>query len=125
MPKTVLLVEDEDTIAYALQFLIEREGFTCRRAASAGAARTALREERPALILLDVTLPGGSGYELCQEVRGDAALSDVKILMMTASGDPMAERKSLALGADAFVSKPFANADMNGKIQALMQDAAA
>ncbi|MEO1329765.1 MAG: response regulator [Pseudomonadota bacterium] len=125
MTKDVLVVEDEDSIAYALQFLIEREGHSFRRAADAASARSEIADKAPDLILLDVMLPGGSGYEICQEVRLDPALEGVKIIVLTASGDAMARRKSLALGADAFIAKPFANDELQGAMARLMADAAA
>lgn len=125
MSKSVLLVEDEDSIAFALQFLLERDGFQCRRAATVGEARKAMAGEPPNLVLLDVMLPGGSGYEICQEIRRDPSLADVKILMMTAGGDPMAQRKSMAMGADAFLAKPFTNSDVHGLVSTLTSDAAA
>lgn len=123
MAKQVLLVEDEDSIALALQFLIEREDWAILRVADASAARRALAEQAPPdLVLLDVMLPGGSGYEICQEIRLDPRLAHVKIMVMSASGEAMARRKSLALGADAFLPKPFGNAEMQGLVRSLMAD---
>ncbi|MEL6316598.1 MAG: response regulator [Pseudomonadota bacterium] len=125
MRKSVLLVEDEDSIAFALQFLLERDGYAFRRVATAKDAHAAIRQDPPALVLLDIMLPGGSGYEICQEIRRDPGLADVKILVLTASGGPMERRKSMALGADAFLSKPFANQDIRGMVSALVGERAA
>lgn len=66
-----------------------------------------IRETHPDLVLLDVMLPEVSGYDICQSVRMDPDLADVKILMMTARGSAMERRKGLAMGADGFISKPF------------------
>jgi len=118
--KSVLLVEDEDNIALALEFLIGRQGYRLRRVAEGDSAMRAIEEEKPDIIVLDVMLPGRSGFEICQMVREDSALDDVKILMMTASGGAAERRKGLALGADAFLTKPFATADLTKALSDLL-----
>jgi len=105
--KKILVVEDEDNIAVALDYLMTREGYDQSRIATGKGAVDLIRETRPDLVLLDVMLPEVSGYEICQNLRMDAALNDVKILMMTARGSAMERRKGLAMGADGFISKPF------------------
>ncbi|WP_323037483.1 response regulator [Pararhodobacter sp.] len=106
-PKSILVIEDEDNIAIALDYLMTREGYSQKRIATGAGAVDLIREMRPDLVLLDVMLPEVSGYEICQNVRMDASLNDVKILMMTARGSAMERRKGLAMGADGFISKPF------------------
>ncbi|HKL65696.1 MAG TPA: response regulator, partial [Roseovarius sp.] len=81
--KSVLLVEDEDNIALALGHLIGRAGYALRRVATGNAALDALAEDRPDLVVLDVMLPERSGYEICQLIRRDAGLADIKVLMIT------------------------------------------
>ena len=120
--KTVLLVEDEDNIALALEHLIGRQGYRLRRVADGDAAMAAITEARPDLVVLDVMLPGSSGYEICQSIRRDAALAGIKILMMTARGGEVERRKGLALGADAFLTKPFAISDLTDQIKALLAE---
>ena len=105
--KTILVVEDEDNIAIALDFLLTREGYTHERLSTGGAALERIRTLRPDLVLLDIMLPEVSGYEICQQVRDDTALAGVRILMMTARGSAVERRKGLAMGADGFISKPF------------------
>lgn len=121
--KTVLLVEDEDNIALALKHLIERQGYRLSRVADGDAAMAAIAEVRPDLVVLDVMLPGSSGYEVCQSIRRDSALSGIKILMMTARGGEVERRKGLALGADAFLTKPFATSDLTDQINDLLAEA--
>jgi two-component system, OmpR family, phosphate regulon response regulator PhoB len=125
MPKTVLLVEDEDSIALALEFLMTREGYALRRVASGTEALAAIAENPPDLVLLDVMLPGATGYEVCQRIRLDPALAGTKILMMTAKGGEVERRKGLALGADAFVAKPFSTAELRVTVRRLLDGAAA
>jgi two-component system phosphate regulon response regulator PhoB len=105
--KRVLVVEDEDNIAIALDYLLTREGYEQKRIDTGAGAVELIREMRPDLVLLDVMLPEVSGYEICQSVRMDQALAGVRILMMTARGSAMERRKGLAMGADGFISKPF------------------
>jgi len=120
--KTVLLVEDEDNIALALTHLIGRAGYALRRVASGNAALEALAEERPDLVVLDVMLPERSGYEICQLIRRDAVLRGIKVLMITAGGGEVERRKGMAVGADAFMTKPFAAADLTAQINALLAE---
>lgn len=124
MPKSVLLVEDEESIALALGFLMEREGYELRRVANGTDALAAIRERAPDLVLLDVMLPGTNGYEVCQQIRLDPALARTRILMMTAKGGEMERRKGLALGADAFVAKPFSTAELKSTVRRLLEEAA-
>ena len=118
--KTVLLVEDEDNIALALTHLIGRAGYALRRVASGNAALEALAEERPDLVVLDVMLPERSGYEICEIIRRDPDLAGIKVLMITAGGGDVERRKGLAVGADAFMTKPFATADLTARITELL-----
>lgn len=105
--RRILVVEDDDNIATALEYVISREGMECQRVASGGQALARIRDTRPDLVLLDIMLPEVSGYDICRDIRADPALSSVKILMMTARGSANEQKKVLALGADGFVSKPF------------------
>lgn len=118
--KKVLLVEDEDNIATALEFLIRRRGFGLTRVATGNAALAALDEDRPDLVVLDVMLPERSGYEIVQIIRERADLKDMKVLMMTAAGDEAERRKSMALGADAFFAKPFDTRELTDEICSLL-----
>lgn len=120
--KSILLVEDEDGIALALRILLEREGHEVRRAATGPDALAAVRECAPDLVLLDVLLPGCSGHEVCERIRQDPSLSEIRIVMMSARSGEMDRRKGLALGADAFVSKPFATADLTATVRRLLDE---
>lgn len=103
----ILVVEDEDNIAIALTFLLAREGYNHSRLDTGTGAVDIIRRTKPDLVLLDVMLPGVSGYEICQSVRADPECAGVRILMMTARGSAAEWRKGMALGADGFISKPF------------------
>jgi DNA-binding response OmpR family regulator len=120
MQKRVLVVEDDDNIATALDYLLTREGYAHDRIANGAEAVARIRLAPPDLVLLDVMLPEVSGYDICQSVRGDPALGDVKILMMTARGSMIERRKGLALGADGFISKPFEVSELRQAVRALL-----
>ena len=116
----VLVVEDEDNIALALDFLLTREGYIHDRVADGDAALPKIRAMQPDLVLLDVMLPGASGYEICQTIRLDPALRAVKILMMTARGSSIERRKGLAIGADGFITKPFELKELRDEVRRLL-----
>ena len=116
----VLVVEDEDNIALALDFLMTREGYEHSRVADGAEALPRIRATHPDLVLLDVMLPGASGYEICQGVRLDPNLADVKILMMTARGSSIERRKGLAIGADGFITKPFELKELREEVRRLL-----
>ena len=119
--RRVLVVEDEDNIALALDFLLTREGYEHDRVADGAVALQRIRDMRPDLVLLDVMLPGASGYEICQGVRQDPSLANVKILMMTARGSAIEKRKGLAIGADGFITKPFELRELREEVRRLLE----
>ena len=120
--KHILVVEDEDNIAIALDYLIRREGYRQTRIATGAGAVDLIAELRPDLVLLDVMLPEVSGYEICQQVRQDPELSGVRILMMTARGSAIERRKGLAMGADGFISKPFELKELRAEVRRILSD---
>ncbi|RUS63226.1 DNA-binding response regulator [Pseudorhodobacter sp. E13] len=118
---SVLVVEDEDNIALALDYLMTREGYAHDRVANGGEALARIRAMHPDLVLLDVMLPEMSGYEICQGMRLDPELADIKILMMTARGSAIERKKGLALGADGFISKPFELTELRAEVRRLLE----
>ncbi|MEM8741072.1 MAG: response regulator [Pseudomonadota bacterium] len=119
-PPLVLIVEDEINIALALEHLLAGQGYMSRSVADGQAALEAVAEEPPDLVLLDVMLPRRSGYEVCAAIRRDPALARTKILMMTASGRRGDAEHGLGLGADGFIAKPFATADLRLEVARLL-----
>jgi DNA-binding response OmpR family regulator len=116
----VLVVEDDDNIALALEYIIMREGFDHDRVADGGAAMGRIRDTHPDLVLLDVMLPGVSGYEICRAVRHDPDLGKVRILMMTARGSTQERVRGIEQGADGFVLKPFDLKDLRDTMRRLI-----
>jgi DNA-binding response OmpR family regulator len=117
----VMVIEDEDNIALALDYLLTRDGHDHSRMASGAGAVQAIREQQPDLVLLDVMLPEVSGYQIVQEMRADPGLSSTRVLMMTARGSVVERRKGMALGADGFIAKPFELSELRAEMARLLQ----
>ncbi len=122
-PRRVLVVEDDDNIAIALQYVMGREGMACDRIASGGPALAHIRATRPDLVLLDIMLPEVSGYDICAGIRSDPALGGTRVLMMTARGSAQEQRRALERGADGFIAKPFDLGTLRGEVWRLLKDA--
>jgi len=120
MSKRILIADDEPNIVISLEFLMKREGHAVSVARDGPSALEAIRAGRPDLVLLDVMMPGLSGFEVCQAVRGDEALAGVKILMLSAKGRDTDIAKGQALGADAYMTKPFSTKELAEKVRELL-----
>jgi DNA-binding response OmpR family regulator len=120
MSKKVLIVDDEPSIIVALQFLMEQNGYETLVAFSGEEAMETIARQHPDLILLDIMLPVVDGFEVCQRVRENPEWRDIRIVLVTALGSEANAAKGLALGADAYITKPFANADLIAKVKELL-----
>ena len=120
MAKRVLVVDDEPNIVMSLRFLMEREGFQVEVAASGQAAVAALGRQPADLVLLDIMMPELDGFEVCQRIRASPAWRDTKIVMLTAKGRDVERDKGMALGADAYVTKPFSTRDLVAKVKQML-----
>jgi two-component system response regulator RegX3 len=114
----VLVVEDEESITVPLREALQREGFDAPVAGTAAEALALARELGPDLVLLDVMLPDGSGFDVCRELRRD---SRVPIIMVTARGDEADRIVGLELGADDYVTKPFSAREVVARIRAVLR----
>lgn len=122
MTKKVLIVDDEPNIVLPLQFLMEQNGYAVDVASSGEEAIEKLMQFGPNLILLDIMLPGIDGYEVCEIIRLNPDWKKIKIIFLTARGRDVDIAKGLVLGADAYITKPFANADVVQKVSQLLND---
>jgi DNA-binding response OmpR family regulator len=122
MSKHVLIADDEPNIVISLEFLMKREGHRVSVARDGDAALEAIRREQPDLVLLDVMMPGRSGFDVCQAVRADEALAGVKILMLSAKGRDTDLAKGTALGADAYMTKPFSTRELADKVREMLDE---
>lgn len=124
MNPKVLIADDEPNILISLEYLMKREGFEVHLARDGQQALDMLRSEHPRLLLLDVMMPAKSGFEVCQELRADATLKDTLVLMLTAKGRDTDVARGLAMGADAYVTKPFSTKELVHKVRELLERAA-
>lgn len=119
MTNKVLIVDDEPNIVISLQFLMKQGGFETRVARDGDEALLEVERFRPDLVLLDVMMPRRDGYEVCQQLRS-TGWSDLKIVMLTAKGREAEATKGLALGADAYVTKPFSTSELVDTVSRLL-----
>ena len=120
MAKKILIADDEQNIVISLEFLMKREGFTVCIAADGQEAIDKVRSETPDLVLLDIMMPRKNGYEVCQEIRSDPQLQGIRVLMLTAKGREMEVTKGLAMGADAYMTKPFSTRELVTRVKSLL-----
>lgn len=120
MTRKILIVDDEPNIVISLEFLMQREGFQVSVAVDGDEALRKIAEMQPDLVLLDVMMPKKSGFEICQEVRANPAWTAIKIVMLTAKGRDTEVQKGEALGADAYITKPFSTKDLVAKVRSVL-----
>ncbi|MCU0926413.1 MAG: response regulator [Hydrogenophaga sp.] len=122
-PQKILIADDEPNILISLEFLMKREGHQVVLARDGQEAIDAIRRERPALVLLDVMMPIKTGFDVCHEVRADEAIQHTLIVMLTAKGRDTDIAKGLALGANAYMTKPFSTKELVQKVKDLLEGA--
>ncbi len=120
MTARVLIVEDEESILLSLEFLLGKEGYDVGSARDGAAALLALNQQPPDLVLLDVMLPLIDGFEVCASIRANPALRHTRIMLVTARGREAEIARGMALGADAYLTKPFSTRELMEKVRALL-----
>ncbi|HEX6736312.1 MAG TPA: response regulator [Azonexus sp.] len=120
MARKILIVDDEPNIVISLEFLLKKEGFEIAVANDGEEALAKVADFNPDLLLLDVMMPKKSGFEVCEALRADPARAGLLILMLTAKGRDTEVAKGLAIGADAYVTKPFSTKDLVAKVKDLL-----
>ncbi|MBS62813.1 phosphate regulon transcriptional regulator PhoB [Salinisphaera sp.] len=119
--KHVLIVEDEAPIRDMIRFALERADFAVSEAEDAQAARLAMAERRPDLVLLDWMLPGVSGAEFARELRRDELTAQLPVIMVTARVDADDRVRGLNLGADDYITKPFSSSELVARVRAVLR----
>lgn len=120
MAKRVLLIEDEPNIIEAISFILSRDGWTVHTHADGETAMTKVRATPPDLIILDVMLPGRSGFDILRDLRADPETQAIPVMMLTARGQAKDRELATRLGASQFMTKPFSNAEVRDTVRALM-----
>lgn len=120
MSHRILVVDDEPNIVLSLEFLMKQAGYDVQTAADGEEALEVVREQPPSLILLDINMPKLNGYEVCEAVRANPDWKNTRIVMLTAKGRDIEREKGLAVGADDYVTKPFATQDVVAKVREIL-----
>ena len=120
MAQRVLIADDEPNILISLEFLLANAGYEVHTATDGEETLQAVKRIRPDLLLLDIMLPLKNGFEVCQTLRGEPDYAGMKIVMLTAKGRGTEVAKGLALGADAYVTKPFGTRDLVETVRRLL-----
>jgi two-component system, OmpR family, alkaline phosphatase synthesis response regulator PhoP len=122
MPKEILIVDDEPSIVVPIQFLMEQQGYNVLVAENGEDALDIIYKYKPDLILLDIMLPRIDGFEVCEIVRLNPDYRATKIIFLTAKGREVEIAKGLALGANAYITKPFSNTELVAKVKELLDN---
>ncbi|MDZ7851955.1 MAG: response regulator [Halomonas sp.] len=118
----VLVVDDEANIILSLEFLMQQAGFQVDTAEDGESALASIEASPPDLVLLDISLPGISGFDVLERLRGDPAHAKLPIIMLTAHGREVEREKGLALGADDYITKPFSTQALVEKVKTLLAE---
>ena len=120
MSRRVLIVDDEPNIVTSLEFLMRGDDYEVRVARNGEEALQLAESFRPDIVVLDVMMPRRSGFEVCQKIRENPVLGDVKIVMLTAKGRDVEKEKGLDLGANAYITKPFSTKELMNTVRGLL-----
>lgn len=121
--RKIVIADDEPNLVIPLEYMLKREGFEVTVARDGQEALDTIARVRPHLVLLDVMMPRKSGFDVCQVLRADEANRDLRILLLTAKGRDDDVAKGLALGADAYMIKPFSPKELVLKVRELLERA--
>tara|TARA_R110002096_G_scaffold144134_1_gene300831 strand:+ start:775 stop:1143 length:369 start_codon:yes stop_codon:yes gene_type:complete len=121
MAKRVLLIEDEPNIIEAISFILSRDGFTVHTHEDGETAMDKVLALPPDLIILDVMLPGRSGFDILRDLRAEPVTTKIPVMMLTARGQAKDRDLALRLGANHFMTKPFSNADVRDHVRSLIE----
>lgn len=119
--QTIVVLEDEIDISRLVQYHLEGAGFTVRPYLSIGQLVPDAERQPPALFLLDIMVPGGDGLDLCRRLRQNPTLSSVPIIFLTARAAENDRVQGLELGADDYISKPFATRELVARVKAVLR----
>ena len=118
----ILIADDEPNIVISLEFLMQQSGYEVATARDGEDTMQKIASFQPDLVLLDIMLPKLNGFEVCQRIRENSEWSRIKIIMLSAKGREIEVSKGIALGADAYVTKPFSTKDLIAQVQRLLVD---
>lgn len=118
--KKILIVDDDYGVVMPLEFLLKHNGYRVKAVQNGEDALQMVSGFMPDLVLLDILLPSIDGFEICQTIRENARFGDIKIIFLTAMVRDVDIAKGLALGADAYITKPFSNVELIDALKDLL-----
>lgn len=121
MSQTIFVLEDEDDIARLIQHHLETSGFTARIFSTPANILVEATRSSPAMFLLDIMVPGGSGLDVCRRLRADPALATVPVIFLTARAAENERVHGLELGADDYITKPFSTRELIARVRAVLR----
>lgn len=120
MPGKILMIEDDPDFLKVVSLFLERQGYEVATATDGSAGLTRVREEQPDLLILDLMLPGMSGFEVCRHLRKDPETADLPILMLTAKTGARDQQTGFDLGADDYVTKLIPLSELASRVKSLL-----
>jgi DNA-binding response OmpR family regulator len=117
----ILIAEDEHYIVESLRFLLSHAGYDVASVSDGASVLPAIRARHPDLLILDIMLPSMNGFDLLRRIRGTPETGALPVLVLTAKGQEADRRRMAELGADDYVTKPFANSDLVERVTRLLQ----
>jgi len=121
MGKHVLLIEDEPNIVEAISYLLRQDGWRVTAHSDGETAFPMVVTAAPDLLILDVMLPGRSGFDILRDIRTTPDIRDLPVLMLTAKGQARDREAAESIGVSHYMTKPFSNADMLDAVRALVR----
>jgi len=118
---TVVVIEDEKDIRDLLRHHLEEQGFSVREVAHGGEALRTIREHQPALVILDLMLPGMPGLDICESLRSRPETLNLPVIILTAKAAEADRVRGLECGADDYVTKPFSPREFVARVKALLR----
>jgi DNA-binding response OmpR family regulator len=119
--KRILIIEDQSDIRRLIRWSLEVENYTFQEATNGAAGLTAAQAFRPALVLLDVMMPGGvDGLEVCRQLKADTGLGPPLVVLLSARAQQRDREAGLEAGADAYLTKPFSPAELSTIVERLL-----
>jgi len=119
MGKHVLLIEDEPNIIEAISYLLRQDGWSVSAHSEGASALERIKSCAPDLLILDVMLPGRSGFDILRDLRADPQISDLPVLMLTAKGQARDRETAESIGVGRYMTKPFSNQEMLAAVRDL------
>lgn len=117
MSKKILVVDDEPSIARLVKMSLAVEGYEVKTAVSGFEAMESVEQDKPELIVLDIMMPGMNGYEVCMEIKKKPTTKNIKVIFLTARGNPGDAQQGFSIGGDDYIIKPFDPEELLEKVK--------